>query len=82
VASALNDEDPPEERRMTFFEHLEELRARLKRVVIAFLVAFIITLTFSFQPVGAVTSERSHTIRTRGPAWETRSRTPVIPPSE
>src|SRR3990170_5023381 len=36
---------------MTFFEHLEELRARLKRVVIAFLVAFIITLTFSFQPV-------------------------------
>ena len=51
MASALNDEDPPEERRMTFFEHLEELRARLKRVVIAFLVAFIITLTFSFQPV-------------------------------
>lgn len=51
MASALDDEDPPEERRMTFFEHLEELRTRLKRVVIAFLVAFIIMLTFSFQPV-------------------------------
>ena len=36
---------------MTFFQHLDELRSRLKRVIIALLVAFVVMLTFSFQPV-------------------------------
>jgi sec-independent protein translocase protein TatC len=36
---------------MSFFEHLEELRQRLKVVIAAFLVAFIVMLVFSIQPV-------------------------------
>lgn len=36
---------------MTFFEHLEELRRRLKVVIVAFILAFVFMLTFSIQPV-------------------------------
>src|SRR5437879_5284935 len=36
---------------MRFFEHLEELRARLKVVVYAFLIAFAFFLFFSFRYV-------------------------------
>ncbi len=36
---------------MSFFEHLEELRARLKIVLIAFIIVFVIMLTFSFEPI-------------------------------
>lgn len=46
-----DEEDRPEGRRMSFFEHLEELRQRLKVVIAAFLVAFIVMLVFSIQPV-------------------------------
>jgi len=35
---------------MTFFEHLEELRRRLKVAVGVFIVAFVFMLTFSIQP--------------------------------
>jgi sec-independent protein translocase protein TatC len=40
-----------EERRMSFFEHLEELRQRLKVVVVVFLVVFVIMLGFAIEPV-------------------------------
>jgi sec-independent protein translocase protein TatC len=43
--------DEPEERRMSFFEHLEELRQRLKVVVAVFIVVFLIVLTFTIQAV-------------------------------
>jgi sec-independent protein translocase protein TatC len=36
---------------MSFFEHLEELRQRLKVVIVAFIVVFLIVLTFTIQPV-------------------------------
>lgn len=36
---------------MTFFEHLEELRKRLRIVVYTVLAAFVVIMTFSFQPV-------------------------------
>lgn len=36
---------------MTFFEHLEELRKRVKTSFLAFVIAFILLLLFSFQPV-------------------------------
>lgn len=36
---------------MTFFEHLEELRARVKIVIVAFILVFVVMLTFSFQPI-------------------------------
>ena len=36
---------------MSFFEHLEEVRRRLKIVIAAFIVAFVIMLTFAIQPV-------------------------------
>lgn len=46
-----DDRDRPEERRMSFFEHLEELRQRLKIVIVGFIVAVIVILTFGIQPV-------------------------------
>lgn len=45
------DKDRPDERRMTFFEHLEELRRRLKVVVAAFVVTFVVILTTAIVPV-------------------------------
>src|SRR5205809_4997578 len=36
---------------MTFFEHLEELRQRLKVVIVSFVVAFIAMLLVGIQPV-------------------------------
>lgn len=63
--------DPPDDRRMSFFDHLEELRQRLKIVIAAFIVAFIIMLTFAIQPVPIgnttiylpiPTAEQGHTI--------------------
>ncbi len=51
LATAAKDDNRPEEHRMTFFEHLEELRQRVKIVIIAFVAVFIVILTFSFQPV-------------------------------
>ncbi|MGI0148415.1 MAG: twin-arginine translocase subunit TatC [Thermoplasmata archaeon] len=36
---------------MSFFEHLEELRQRLKIVIAAFIIVFAIILTFAIQPV-------------------------------
>lgn len=50
-------DDRPDERRMSFFEHLEELRKRFKVVLIVVLVLFAFFLIFSLQPfqVGSVT---------------------------
>ena len=45
------DSDRPDEHRMSFFEHLEELRTRLKIVIAAFIVAFLIMLSFGIVPV-------------------------------
>ena len=36
---------------MTFFEHLEELRTRLKVVIAAFIIAFVLMLTLAIEPV-------------------------------
>src|SRR2546422_718999 len=36
VAKVASEEDRPSERRMTFFEHIEELRQRLKVIVIVY----------------------------------------------
>jgi sec-independent protein translocase protein TatC len=36
---------------MSFFEHLEELRQRLKVVIAVFIVAFVLMLTFAIVPV-------------------------------
>jgi len=38
-----------DEKRMSFFEHLEELRKRLKVLILAFVLAFIVFMTFGFQ---------------------------------
>lgn len=51
MAQQTLDEDRSDERRLTFFQHLEELRTRLKVVVLGFLIVFIIVMTFGFQPV-------------------------------
>ena len=51
VAKVASEEDRPSERRMTFFEHIEELRQRLRMIVIVVVALFIINLTTS---VGAV----------------------------
>src|SRR5438552_11343645 len=36
---------------MSFFEHLEELRTRLKIVIAAFIVVFLIMLSFGIEPI-------------------------------
>ena len=45
VAKVASEEDRPSERRMTFFEHIEELRQRLKVIVIVVVVLFALFLT-------------------------------------
>src|SRR2546426_650607 len=40
-----------EDRPISFFDHLEELRSRLRVVVYAFLIAFVVFLVFSLQYV-------------------------------
>src|SRR3972149_2972812 len=50
MARAGRDGGEPD-RPKTFFQHLEEVRQRLKVVVWAFVVAFVIFLMFSFQYV-------------------------------
>jgi len=52
VAEVASEGDRRNERRMTFFEHLEELRQRLRIVIIVVIVLFVLNLTTS---VGAVT---------------------------
>src|SRR2546428_13041367 len=52
VAEVAAEGDRRNERRMTFFEHLEELRQRLRIVIIVVIVLFVLILTTS---VGAVT---------------------------
>src|SRR5256712_2823431 len=52
VAEVASEGDRRTERRMTFFEHLEELRQRLRIVIIVVIVLFVLNLTTS---VGAVT---------------------------
>ena len=51
VAGPMAPEGSPksEDRPRSFFEHLEEVRARLKVVVLAFLIAFVFFLLFKFQ---------------------------------
>ncbi len=47
-----DDDDDPEDRgmlRMSFLEHLEELRSRLLKAIIGLGVAFMLSLTFSMQ---------------------------------
>src|SRR5207302_106559 len=41
----------PSERRMTFFEHLEELRQRLRIVIVVVIILFVLNLTTSIGPV-------------------------------
>src|SRR3990172_8416376 len=53
MARAGRDGGEPD-RPKTFFQHLEEVRQRLKVVVWAFVVAFVIFLMFSFQYVGVL----------------------------
>jgi sec-independent protein translocase protein TatC len=45
LAQSVSEADRPSERRMTFFEHLEELRQRLKVVLAAVLVFFVLFVT-------------------------------------
>src|SRR5947209_1445840 len=52
VAKVASEEDRPSERRMTFFEHIEELRQRLKVIVIVIVVLFALFLTTG---IGSVT---------------------------
>src|SRR2546428_11015944 len=52
VAEVASEGDRRNERRMTFFEHLEELRQRLRIVIIVVIVLFVLNLSTS---VGAVT---------------------------
>ena len=52
VAQVSSEEDRPSERRMTFFEHIEELRQRLKVIVIVVVVLFALFLTTG---IGSVT---------------------------
>jgi len=49
--ATLPADDRPDERRMSFFEHLEELRQRLKVVFVTFIVAFALLLIFAIEPV-------------------------------
>src|SRR5213594_967440 len=52
VEKVASSEDRSSERRMTFFEHLEELRQRLKVIVIVIVVLFALFLTTG---IGSVT---------------------------
>ncbi len=45
------EEDHPDESRMTFWEHLDELRSRLKVVLAAILVLFVVFMTFALDAV-------------------------------
>src|SRR3970282_2865967 len=51
VAGPMAPEGSPKSecRPRSFFEHLEEVRARLKVVILALLIAFVFFLLFTFQ---------------------------------
>ncbi|HLE53761.1 MAG TPA: twin-arginine translocase subunit TatC [Thermoplasmata archaeon] len=51
MADATPDTDDPSQKRMTFWEHIEELRDRLKSVLIVLMVLFVLFLTFSLGSV-------------------------------
>ena len=51
MADATPDADDPGQKRMTFWEHIEELRDRLKSVLIVLMVLFVLFLTFSLGSV-------------------------------
>src|SRR3989442_10592348 len=51
LAAAAADSDRASEKRMTFFEHIEELRQRLKIVVIVVLILFALNLTTAIGSV-------------------------------
>ena len=51
VAEVASEGNRPSERRMTFFEHLEELRQRLRIVIVVVIILFVLNLTTS---IGAV----------------------------
>lgn len=59
-SSSGNDDDEDEEEkgmlRMSFMEHLEELRSRILRAVLGILVAFIVSLSFA-SPLWRLVSE-------------------------
>jgi sec-independent protein translocase protein TatC len=52
LATIAAGEDRASEKRMTFFEHLEELRQRLKVVILVVIVLFVLNLTTA---IGSVT---------------------------
>ncbi len=51
VVTATVHEDLPDETRMTFWEHIDELRHRLKVVILVVIVLWVLFMTFSVQTV-------------------------------
>src|SRR5467141_4941557 len=51
VAEVASEEIRPSERRMTFYEHLEELRQRLRIVIVVVILLFVLNLTTSIGPI-------------------------------
>ena len=51
VTSPSPQEDVPDETRMTFWEHIDELRHRLKVILIVIIVLWVVFMTFSVRPV-------------------------------
>lgn len=51
MATASVGADVSSEKRMTFWEHIEELRARLKIIIAALLVLFVLFMTFAMGSV-------------------------------
>ena len=51
VAEVASEGNRPSERRMTFFEHLEELRQRLRIVIVVVIILFVLNLTTSIGEV-------------------------------
>jgi sec-independent protein translocase protein TatC len=56
VAISGEPDDTPDATRMTFWEHIDELRSRLKVVIVVIILLWVIFMTFTIQPetVGSV----------------------------
>lgn len=51
VAAEATQQDDPDQTRMSFWEHIDELRKRLKAVIVVVLLLWVIFMTFGIYPV-------------------------------
>ena len=76
------DEDDDGMLRMSFLQHLEELRSRIFKALAGIAIAFVVSLSFSSQTVGTTSAAQSLTVTNTGTAPLVISSVSVSPAGE